>query len=91
MAVIPRGYKRLWQFVDRMTVGDHEQVAEYHTRLARHAIRRYRACRSYRSVETAADHIVRSRFHRSAALLLMGVTPTESMLPFARPEMEGDE
>lgn len=65
-----------------LTVGECEQLVEFHTRRAKRAIMRYEGHQSRSSIRTAAEHIVRARLYRDRYHHLLGKPVNEADMPF---------
>lgn len=76
------GLPSLWGRFEDLTVGQLEQLTQYHTERARKLLVRYELSRSPHAAKTAAEHIHRTRLYRFRYHELMGMQPCEEDMPF---------
>ena len=77
----PRG-KIIYKLFRKLTVGDCEQLTEYHLRRAHAAMNRYHLNRSDSTAQTAADHIFCANRYRLQYYELLGMEPDKRDMPF---------
>jgi hypothetical protein len=71
-----------WKLFERLTVGDCEQLAEYHARRARRMMMRFDITGSPHTAKTAAEHVYRARLYRLLYQHLMAVERNEGDTAF---------